>query len=308
MKTSMKKRILTIVFVLALASTVMIPTALGASPSPSPSDSVSPSPSTSPEESTQPEGSTQPEDGTTPASADPNTPAGFQMLKLNDEGPNVIRVQTRLRDLGYFNYRATGKFFGKTQQAVKDFQTSNGADPDGRVGEQTYDKMFSMEGIVRKPLSPSAAGSIVSGPANENPTTFGVLGDWATINAAFAVGVTVKVTDVNKPDITFNMMRTGGANLATVETPTTEDYNKYLECFGGATNWEKRSVVVTIGDANYAASLFGNPSGADTIADNTMAGHTTLYFYGCTSDVFGLVDKEDLKMVKRAANESQDTF
>jgi hypothetical protein len=116
------------------------------------------------------------------------------------------------------------------------------------------------------------------------------------------VGTTVQVTDFNKPDIKFNMVRSGGTNLAAVEAATAEDYTKYTECFGGGTNWEKRSVHVSIGGVNYAESLFGNPSSADTIEDNTMAGHTTLYFYGCTTDVSGFIDKEDLKMVLRAAD------
>jgi hypothetical protein len=60
-------------------------------------------------------------------------------------------------------------------------------------------------------------------------------------------------------------------------------------------------VLVTIGSTVYAASLFGNPNGADTMASNGMPGHTTLYFNGSTTDVSGFADKEDQKMVLRAA-------
>ena len=89
----------------------------------------------------------------------------------------------------------------------------------------------------------------------------------------FRVDATVKVTDFNSGK-SFNVTRTGGTNLATVETPTSEDYNTYITCFGGSPNWEKRAMLVTIGDKVYAASMFGNPNGEDKISDNTMAGHT----------------------------------
>ncbi len=287
MRTSMIKRAFLIMIVMLFVVAAYSPSALCTSPSPSPTDSE---PASSPEGSEEPETSDEPE----------ATPAGFQMMKLDSRGTNVIRVQMRLRDLGYFNYRPTGKYFSMTQKAVKDFQQSNGLDPDGRVGEMTYQKLFATEGLIRRPLSPSVVP--VSGPQNDSPQNFGQLGDWAEISEAFAVGTTVTVTDVNKPSITFKVTRTGGTNLAQVETETSQDYSKFLECFGGEVNWEKRSVLVEIGGTTYAASLFGNPGGADTIPGNTMNGHTTLYFFGSTTDVSGFEDKEDLKMVLRAAN------
>lgn len=186
---------------------------------------------------------------------------------------------------------------------MQDFQKNNKLDTDGRVGEITYQKMFSISGVVRKPVSPSAVPK--SGPAlSGSPAAYGELGDWATINTEFTS--TATITDFNKPDISFNVTRTGGTNLATIEASTTEDYNDFLKCFGGDTSWEKRSVLVKIGDKTYAASLFGNTGGEDTISSNEMDGHTTLYFFGSTTDVSGFIDKEDLRMVLRAAGKSLD--
>lgn len=293
MRTSMIKRIILAVIVIVFVVAAYSPSALCTSPSPSPTTSASSTPSqsptNSPDNSQEPEGSTEPTE----------TTEGFKTMVLNDRGTEVIRVQMRLRDLGYFNYRPTGKYFSMTQKAVQSFQQNNELDPDGRVGPLTYEKLFLTEGLVRKPLSPSVAP--VYGPQNDNPTAKGELGDWETINAAFTTGTSVKVTDVNKPELTFNVTRAGGTNLATVETTSAEDYAKFLDSFGGEVNWEKRSVIVNIGGVGYAACLFGNPSGTDTISGNTMAGHTTLYFYGSRSDVSGFEDKEALRMVMRAA-------
>jgi hypothetical protein len=122
------------------------------------------------------------------------------------------------------------------------------------------------------------------------------------IDAAFPIGETVTITDYNSGE-TFQMTRTGGVNHAEVESLNAEEYDTYIDSFGGIPNWEKRSVLVTIGGTTYAASLFGNAHGEDTVSNNTMAGHTCLYFYGSLSHANGFIDKEHLKMVLRAAGE-----
>lgn len=291
MKKTMIKRTLSLIFVIALVIAVYSSPAYCVSPSPSPTEDVSPSPS--PTETGSPT--------TTESEAPVQTP---YLLQQNDTGSEVVRIQMRLRDLGYFNYRPTGKYFDKTISAVKDFQKNNGLSNDGDVGEMTYQKLFSITGLTRKPISQSAIPD--SGPAlNGNPQGYGELGDWAAIDTEFTVGTTVKITDFNKPDITFNVTRTGGTNLATVKAATSEDFSKFLSSFGGDTSWEKRSVLVTIGSTTYAASLFGNMTGGTS--SNGSDGQTTLYFFGSTTDVSGFIDKEDLRMVMRAAGKPMGT-
>jgi peptidoglycan hydrolase-like protein with peptidoglycan-binding domain len=296
MKKTMIKRTLTVIFVIALVIAVYSPPAYCTSPTPSPTATVSPSATATatatppPEDSTAPDGSGEPS----------QTASGFP-LQIGSSGSQVIRVQIRLRDLGFFNFRPTGNYYNKTDAAVRDFQKNNGLDIDGDIGEQTYQKLFTNTGLTRMPINPSAIPD--SGdPLIGNPQGYGELGDWATINTEFTS--TAKVTDFNNPTISFNVTRTGGTNLATVEVSTAADYAKFLECFGGSPSWEKRSVLVTIGSKNYAASLFGNPSGEDKLSSNEMQGHTTLYFFGSATDVSGFIDKEDLWMVMRAAGKS----
>ncbi len=285
MKKTMIKRTLLLIFVIALVFTAYSSPAYCTSPTPTPDGS------------TQPDESTQPED-----SSKPTQSMSFLPLQIGSSGSEVIRIQMRLRDLGYFNFRPTGNYQKMTDSAVRAFQKNNGLAEDGDIGSQTYEKLFADAGLTRMPIIPSAIPD--SGPPLiGNPHSYGELGDWAVINTEFTT--TAKVTDFNKPDISFNVTRTGGTNLATVEVSTAADYTKFLDCFGGNTSWEKRSVLVTIGGKTYAASLFGNPGGEEKIlSSNTMEGHTTLYFFGSTSDVSGYVDKEDLWMVMRAAGKS----
>ncbi|MGN1250911.1 MAG: peptidoglycan-binding protein, partial [Candidatus Spyradocola sp.] len=53
---------------------------------------------------------------------DPVNPYADLVLKDGDSGDDVISLQMRLRDLGYYNYKITGDFGSVTAQAVRDFQ------------------------------------------------------------------------------------------------------------------------------------------------------------------------------------------
>ncbi len=219
-----------------------------------------------------------------------SAPEGFETLKLNSQGTMVFLIQMRLRDLGYLNYRATGEYLSKTVNAVRNFQDNNELSADGRLGPLSYDKLFS-NNVVRKALATSIV--VKSGPPPVGlPGEFGQLSDWNAIDEKFAIGAAATVTDYNS-DKSFQVKRTGGAGHADVVPVDKAANDTFLECFGGEPNWEKRSVFVTVAGVRYAASLFGNPHGEDE--------HTCLYFYGSTSDVFGMADKEHQKWVLRAA-------
>ena len=228
-------------------------------------------------------------------------PEGFQMLMLDSSGPDVFRVQMRLRDLGYLNYRPTGMYKGMTQQAVVEFQKNNGLDSDGRLGELSYDKLFAMD-AVRKPLSPGVVPP--SGPAlTGSAPSPGEAADWSTVvNAAIPVDTAFTIIDYNTGK-SISVKRTGGTGHADVETVDGDATDVFLECFGGAFTWEKRAVLVKVGETTYAASLLGHTGGEDAISENDMTGHACLYFLGSTSDVMGFADKEHARNVLVAAGQ-----
>jgi hypothetical protein len=107
--------------------------------------------------------------------------ATFTLLDINSVGEYVIRLQMRLRELGYFNYRATGMYYGMTQKAVKTFQEQNELSADGQAGEITYNKLFTLEAL-RKQLSTSALATIEAGPGPSlNTYTYGELSSWDVV-------------------------------------------------------------------------------------------------------------------------------
>lgn len=63
-------------------------------------------------------------------------------LKYESSGKQVKKVQTRLKELGYYEGNISGNFLGHTRNAVKAFQKQNALDVDGVVGEETWNALF----------------------------------------------------------------------------------------------------------------------------------------------------------------------
>ncbi len=64
------------------------------------------------------------------------------VISIGIEDHDVKELQIRLRELGYLD-KATEYFGTETEAAVKKFQERNGLNPDGKVGEQTREMLYS---------------------------------------------------------------------------------------------------------------------------------------------------------------------
>ena len=60
-------------------------------------------------------------------------------------GSDVLTMQNRLYELGFYSNALSGKFLGNTRRAVKSFQEHNALEADGIVGEKTWTLLFSDE-------------------------------------------------------------------------------------------------------------------------------------------------------------------
>jgi metacaspase-1 len=70
------------------------------------------------------------------------TPSGTRpTLSGGASGGDVEYLQTRLRDLGYYNGAIDGAFGPMTASAVRAFQNANGLEPDGIVGPATWEAL-----------------------------------------------------------------------------------------------------------------------------------------------------------------------
>lgn len=102
---------------------------------------VTPAPTESPAAPEAEEPGTQEPDTQEPAPTEPEAvpeePAEPEPLAYGAEGPQVLALQQRLTELGYFLPTADGDFGPATQQAVWALQKAAGLARDGLVGPQT---------------------------------------------------------------------------------------------------------------------------------------------------------------------------
>lgn len=63
--------------------------------------------------------------------------AAADLYKKGSSGATVTEIQTRLKEWGYYSGEVDGVYGSKTEAAVRYFQSSNGLNADGQVGNQT---------------------------------------------------------------------------------------------------------------------------------------------------------------------------
>ena len=233
------------------------------------------------------------------------TPNNSGLISFGASGETIVRIQLRLRELGYFNYKPTGNFQSMTVEATKRFQqkqTDAAGNPimaDGTIGAQTLSIIF-QHSAARADIDASIP---IGSGVTEAAAPTGELVDWSEVSGLLVQNVAYKITDLNT-GASWSMIFTSGDSHAEMECATAADAAAYMAAFGGAYNYSKRSVLVEIGSRSVAASLQGWPHGEDNVRANDMDGHACLYFNGSLSHVAGLPDVEHQNLVYKAAGRS----
>ena len=207
----------------------------------------------------------------------------------------VVRMQQRLKDLGYYNYKPTGYFMYTTRKCLIDFQNRNGVMADGSVGQETKNLLFS-NSVLRKRLT-------VYNPtgAKANPfQTKGQIAVWGDISRLITTGTTFEVVD-QATSVSFTMQRVGGTSHMEIEPVDSQNNKKITDMVGNGSLYQKRPVLVHYGNVYYAASIYLVAHGADFLPGNGMEGHICLYFEGSTPSDIPLQDIEHQKNIQRAA-------
>ena len=70
-------------------------------------------------------------------------------LKKGAQGPDVLKMQNRLQELGYMFVKPTGLFAEGTEQSVKDFQLLNGLATTGIADATTLQKLYAADAKKR---------------------------------------------------------------------------------------------------------------------------------------------------------------
>ncbi len=240
----------------------------------------------------------------TEASPAPAASAADTLIKYGSTGEQIVRIQIRLRELGYFNFKPTGNFQNMSVQAARRFQQlqldENGQPiiADGTIGAQSMAILFS-KNAKRVDIDASIPfGPQLTGTA----TVTGTASSWEEVKPKLVENKQYMFTDFNTGS-TFNMTLVNAGNHAEMECSTAADTAVFLSCFGDAFNYSKRPMVMHLDNALVAASMQGEPHGQDTVSGNDMQGHVCVYFTGSTSHVGSLPDVEHMNQLRKAAGQ-----
>ena len=203
-------------------------------------------------------------------------------LRKGSTGTAVKTLQTNLKKLGFYTAYVDGSFGATTESAVKAFQKKYGLTADGVAGSATLKKIE------------SAVAS-----ANSGKTTTERL-DW--FNGGKNVipnGAVFQIKDVST-GLIFSARRQSGGNHMDAEPLTASDTAILKKINGGSFSWRRRAVLVKYNGHVYAASIYSEPHGTNTILDNNFDGQFCLHFYGSKTHGTDRVDADHQKCVEQA--------
>ncbi|MDR6880220.1 hypothetical protein [Bacillus sp. 3255] len=108
------------------------------------------------------------------------------------------------------------------------------------------------------------------------------------------------ITDVES-GLSFEGQRRAGSSHADVQPLTKEDSATLKSIYGGTWSWDRKAVLVKIGDRTLAGSMHGMPHGGDGIPGNDFKGHFCIHFLGSVTHGSRSSDPAHQVMVHRAA-------
>ena len=203
-------------------------------------------------------------------------------LRKGATGTAVKTLQTNLKKLGFYTAYVDGSFGSTTESAVKAFQKKYGLTADGVAGSATLKKIE------------SAVASVSSGKITTEQL------DW--FNGGKNVipnGAVFQIKDVST-GLIFSARRQSGGNHMDAEPLTAEDTAILKKINGGTFSWRRRAVLVKYNGHVYAASIYSEPHGTNTILDNNFDGQFCLHFYGSKTHGTDRVDADHQKCVEQA--------
>lgn len=205
-------------------------------------------------------------------------------LAKGSKGQDVVRLQTRLMDLGYSTYKPTGSYQNLTISCVKAYQAAAGL---AQTGSMTVEEQLALYDSSA-PIAPfSAAVPLTYTAQSSYFVTRGTEMRWEQVKGTLALGTAITLTNCATGE-SCQVLYLGGEGHAEVDAAAAA---KVLTGWLGSTNsFYKVAVTAEIEGVAVAASLQW---------DGVSSG--CLYFSGSTSHVNGLVDAEHSELVKKAA-------
>lgn len=214
-----------------------------------------------------------------------------ELIKQGSKGEDVVRIQMRLFDLGYYTYKPTGSFQTVTRSAVVAYQVASGIMSDGTIGPESMQALFSrtakrVEFHAEIPLTFTAQGII---------TQKGSATSWQTVKEQLIAGESYRIRNAaTGEDVT--LIFDGGEGHAELSLPTPvrdrqQASDLLTKWLGSSDSFYKCAVLLELNGQWIAASLQWDG-----------AAHACLYLKDSVSHVMGLSDVEHAANIRRVSN------
>ena len=217
-----------------------------------------------------------------------------QTLQRGDSGAQVKALQSELKELGYYTATLDSDYGYRTAEAVSAFQRANGLTVNGIANSTTIKKLLSSSAV-----SKSEADKKADSDDDKKYKTERL--DWFNGGRnRFAGRPVIQIKDV-RTGLVFKAKVLYGTNHLDVEPLTKADTAILLKINGGVDfSWRRRPMLVKHNDHVYAASIYSEPHGQQTIYDNNFDGQFCLHFYGSKTHGTGEVKADHQAAIAEA--------
>ena len=220
-----------------------------------------------------------------------------QTLKKGDSGVQVKALQKRLKELGYYKDYVDGDYGLATATAVSDFQRANKLTVTGTANPTTLKKMISTSAVSKDEADKEQGSSGSTGGQTYKTESLDWFEDGDTL---FRRKTTLKVKDC-KTGLIFTAQVLYGSKHLDAEPLTAADTATLLRINGGVEfKHTRRPVLVLYNGHVYAASIYSEPHGDQTILDNNFEGQFCLHFSGSMTHGTSVVDSDHQECVRQA--------
>lgn len=214
-----------------------------------------------------------------------------KILSQGDRGEDVVRIQTRLFDLGFYTYKPTGSYQTVTRSAVVSYQAACGFSADGTIGTETMRSLFA-RGAKRVdfhagvPLSFTAQGAI---------TLKGEAVSWDIVRDMLTEGETYHVRNASTGE-TVSLVFSSGENHAEMNVPVrpyperSAAVSMLTAWLGNTNSFYKCAVLFELDSKLIAASMQWDGEG-----------HVCVWFTDSRSHVLNLPDAEHEANIRKAS-------
>ena len=215
-----------------------------------------------------------------------------QTLQKGDSGPQVKALQNALKNLGYYTGSLDSSFGYSTATAVSDFQRANSLTVTGIANPTTLKKLVSSKAISKSEADAKEEDS-------KSYTTENL--DWFKYGSkVFSGRPIIEIKDV-RTGLVFKGKVLYGTNHLDVEPLTAADTAILLKINGGVKfSWRRRAMLVKHNGHVYAASIYSEPHGDQTIYNNNFDGQFCLHFYGSKTHGTKVVDSAHQTCITQA--------